>query len=479
MSAPLTKPRVSLSVKLSLGLTLIILLLFASTNIFAIFEHRRRRIADAETQLQNVALVLLGNLAADMSERNERMKQSVIRDTLSTAREMMKRSELLAFVMLTSPDMKLVQGVARSEIIRFPDGITPTDERQVLQKIARLKGDLGGPMRTTRLNIRFDDGESNAIAWAGISLAKTEAETRIDLIRTVIALGVALLILVAYASWVLGRMVVAPLRRVIDSMRAVHTGDLSRDVDVKKNDEIGVLAHNFNFMLRGLREREHLKDAFNRYVSRQVYEKLQEGDIMLSGELRTATILFSDIRSFTSLSERMSAPEIVEMLNEYFTEMVEIILKYDGFINKFIGDAIMAVFNAPIAQSHSELRAVRTAVEMQQALGRLNSRRVARGNYPIRIGIGVNTGPVVAGNIGHEKRLEYTVIGDAVNLAQRIEGQTKVTGSTVLISESTFRAVQAHVEAEALEPVKVKGKQAPVKLYAVTKIREAPRAFSA
>lgn len=468
MESPLSKPRISLSVKLSVGLTLFIVLLFASINIYTVRKHREIRIEDATDQLSNVSNLLLGNLAADIGESDETMKQAVIRDTLGTAREMMKNSDLLAFVMLTTADFQLVQGVARPAIVAFPDRVTPQDERETLEKIARLKGELGGPMRVTRANIILNDGETSTIAWVGISLARLEAEAQRELLFNIGALAVALLLILIYASIVLGRMVVRPLRRIMNAMRAVHDGDLSQTVQIEKSDEIGVLASNFNFMLEGLQEREQLKDAFNRYVSRQVYEKLRGGKIQLSGEARNATILFSDIRSFTSLSERMPAPEIVEMLNEYFTDMVEIVFRYDGFINKFIGDAIMAVYNAPLEQAHPELRAVRTAVEMQHALVRLNQKRQTRGQLPIRVGIGINTGPVIAGNIGHEKRLEYTVIGDAVNLAQRIESQTKVTGATVLISETTYRAVAQHVTVEPLQPVKVKGKQEPVRLFSVT-----------
>jgi adenylate cyclase len=224
-------------------------------------------------------------------------------------------------------------------------------------------------------------------------------------------------------------------------------------------------------MVRGLRERERLKDAFNRYVSRQVYEKFQAGEIALSGENRHATVLFSDIRSFTTLSEQLTPTEVVAMLNEYFNVMVEIVLKYDGFLNKFIGDALMAIYNVPLDQTAPELRAVCTAIEMMQSLDLLNADRERRGQFPIKIGIGINTGPVVAGNIGHEKRLEYTVIGDAVNTAQRLESQTKVAGVTILLSEATYQAVASYVDATALPPVKVKGKAEPVALYAVNGIK--------
>ncbi|MEE8408025.1 MAG: adenylate/guanylate cyclase domain-containing protein, partial [Myxococcota bacterium] len=220
------------------------------------------------------------------------------------------------------------------------------------------------------------------------------------------------------------------------------------------------------------REREQLKDAFSRYVSTQVYKKLQQGEINLTGETRNATILFSDIRAFTALSERLPPNEVVLLLNEYFNVMVEIVFKHEGFLNKFMGDALMAVYNVPIDQTDPELRAVKTALEMMTALTELNRNRAERGLFAIKIGIGVNTGPVTAGNIGHMRRLEYTVIGDAVNLAQRIESQTKVTGMPILISKTTYQSVADRVVAQALPPVKVKGKQEPVALYAVTAMRD-------
>jgi adenylate cyclase len=269
----------------------------------------------------------------------------------------------------------------------------------------------------------------------------------------------------------LRRMVVSPIGKVVDAMRAVQDGNLDHEVNLKRSDELGLLADAYNFMVRGLRERARLADAFSRYVSSQVYAKFQSGEIQLSGELKDATVLFSDIRSFTSLSEQLSPGDVVAMLNEYFTAMVEIVFKYEGFVNKFIGDALMAIYNIPLTQSQPELRAVRTALEMLESLATLNAKREARGQFPLRIGIGINTGPVIAGNIGHQKRLEYTVIGDTVNVAQRIESQTKVTGTPLLIAEATYKAVAEFVEAEALPPVKVKGKQEAVVLYAVKGLR--------
>ena len=301
----------------------------------------------------------------------------------------------------------------------------------------------------------------------GTSLARIEREAQQALIINLTVMLVALLVLFTYASLILGHWVVRPLQVLVAAMQRVQRGDLSGEVALVRGDEIGALAHTYNFMVRGLRERERLKDAFNRYVSRQVYEKFEAGEITLTGQMRRATVLFSDIRSFTTLSEQLTPTEVVAMLNEYFNVMVEIVFEYDGLLNKFIGDALMAIYNVPLDQTLPELRAVQTAVKMMHSLDRLNAERARRQAFPIQIGIGINTGPVVAGNIGHERRLEYTVIGDAVNLAQRLESHTKVAGATVLISASTYQAVASWVQARQLEPVKVKGKAEAVALYAI------------
>ncbi|MEL6195769.1 MAG: adenylate/guanylate cyclase domain-containing protein [Myxococcota bacterium] len=479
MTQPPLKPQISLSLKLSVGLILIIVLLFASINIYTVISHRNARSRDIETMLTNLAFVFASGLAPRVGKDSvdSPVVADYLRDTFVGVREMMANDRALAFLLITRPDYSVVGGVARPDVIVFPDGEAAANEQEALERVAKLKGVLGGSMETKRFDITTE-GRTKKVAnlLVGVSLAQAQTQARNELIANAAALLIALALMTVYSSATLGRMVVRPLRRVMDSMLAVHDGKLDQKLELRSKDEIGVLAHTFNFMVEGLREREQLKDAFNRYVSRQVYEKLQGDQLRLSGEVRNATILFSDIRGFTSISESLDAPEVVELLNEYFTEMVEIVFRYDGFINKFIGDAMMAVYNAPLEQTHPELRAVRTAIEMQHALGRLNARRVQRNQLPIRVGIGINTGPVVAGNIGHEQRLEYTVIGDAVNLAQRIESQTKVTNAQILISEETYRVVAPHVRVQALQPVRVKGKREPVRLFAVEGLAEKPRA---
>lgn len=473
----LAKPRWTLRRKLGIGLVLIIGLVFIGFNSVNVMLTREARRNDAALAAKALARLAMGSLIGELANHeltSERIR-TMVRNLGATFARLKPEEHNLAFLLVTNTNGDVIEGFAATQLAVFPGGITYESQSQVLTEVARLGGALGGHVRTTASDITIPGRGVVGKLYVGISVARVEHDLQRDLLLSVLALLAAVAALLVYSSQALGRLVVRPLEQVVNSMRAVRDGSLNEELPVRSNDELGILSETFNFMVTGLRDREKLREAFNRYVSRQVYEKLQAGELQLAGEQREATVVFTDIRSFTSLAERMTPKEVVHLLNEYFTEMVEIVFKYDGFLNKFIGDAIMAVYNVPLEQSQPELRAVRTAIEMLQALERLNQRRQARGLFPLRIGIGINTGPVIAGNIGHEERLEYTVIGDTVNLAQRIESQTKVTGMPLLISQATYERVADAVVAEALPVVKLKGKQESVQLYAVTGLRTGRR----
>ncbi len=226
--------------------------------------------------------------------------------------------------------------------------------------------------------------------------------------------------------------------------------------------------------LSEIKQRQFLQETLTRYVTKQVVDLILEHpeSIILDGEEREATVLFADIRSFTSLSEKMEPKEVVQMLREYFTRMVEAVFAFQGTVDKFIGDCIMAIFGAPSPQPNHAERAVRSALAMKKALTIFNTFRLQQEKDPIRIGIGINTGDMVVGNIGSEQRLEYTAIGDAVNLASRLEGITKQYGSEVVISESTACQLPEDVVTRELDKVRVKGKYQPVTIYEVLGTRD-------
>ena len=262
-----------------------------------------------------------------------------------------------------------------------------------------------------------------------------------------------------------------PIFRLVQATQLIAAGNLTVEVPVTTHDELGVLTASFNKMVRSLREKEMIKRAFTRYVAREVVEEVLKDPehLMLSGERREATVVFCDIRGFTTLSERLTPEQVVSLLNEFYTTAIETTFRYDGTLDKFLGDAVMCVFGAPIAHPDHTARAVKTAIDMRTALTELSKARSMRGLDPFEVGIGVALGEVVAGTVGTEERMEYTVIGDSVNVAARLQGHAKA--GSILLSRRTYEAVHDLVEALSRGPLKVKGKEEEVEVYEVLGFR--------
>ena len=294
----------------------------------------------------------------------------------------------------------------------------------------------------------------------------TELRDRVrrSLYRTLLGLGAGLLIVLGFALRFASKLGTS-VRVLSEAADKIGQGKYTTVEPVRTGDELERLGERFNHMVQGLKERDRLRETFGRYVTRQVADHLLKGNVNLGGELVPVTILFSDIRQFTNISERMEPRVLLDFLNEYFSGMVESVMHHQGVVDKFIGDAIMAVFGAPVPEPDDALRAVRAALEMQARLRKINDAFKSRGLPEIKTGIGLHSGQVVAGNIGHVERMEYTVIGDAVNLASRLEGMTKELGCDVVMSEDLYRQVEKDVEAEPLQRIKVKGRDQDVMVY--------------
>lgn len=263
----------------------------------------------------------------------------------------------------------------------------------------------------------------------------------------------------------------SPILKLMEGTRAIAAGNFAVSLPVPSRDEIGDLTRSFNQMAQSLREKDLIKRAFTRYVAREVVDEILKDpeNLVLTGERRDVTVLFCDIRGFTTTSEKLTPEEVVTLLNTFYTLMIDTTFKEDGTLDKFLGDGVMAVFGAPIYHQDHSLRAIRTALAMQAGIRGLSARRATEGKPPIAVGIGINAGDAVAGTVGTEERMEYTVIGDSVNLASRLESNSKA--GQILISEQTYLKVQAAVEARSLGRIKVKGKEEEIGVYEVIGMR--------
>jgi len=265
----------------------------------------------------------------------------------------------------------------------------------------------------------------------------------------------------------LSTVLARPIFRLMEGTRAIAGGNFLISLPIPSRDEIGALTEAFNQMAKSLREKEMIKRAFTRYVAREVVDEILKDPekLVLRGERRDVTVLFCDIRGFTPMAERLPPEEVVLLLNEFYDLMIDTTFKNDGTLDKFLGDAVMAIFGAPMPYPDHSFRAIKTALAMQAGIRELSEKRARAGKPPIAVGIGVSAGDAVAGTVGSEDRMEYTVIGDTVNLGSRLESIAKP--GQILITQRTYGKVEGLVEARPLGTVKVKGKEEDVEVYEV------------
>jgi adenylate cyclase len=303
------------------------------------------------------------------------------------------------------------------------------------------------------------------------------------------AIGVGVLLVLIFAGYL-----TRPLTRVASTMRSIiSTNDLSQRVVVEYHDEIGQLAQTFNLMVEELekayrqiktfafkaviaqKREQKIRNIFQKYVPKEVIEDFfKNPEAALVGENRILAVLFSDIRSFTTISEKMKPDDLVSVLNSYFSVMVDIIMSRKGIVDKYIGDAIMAFFGAPKQYGNDALQSVLAGIDMIEALAGFNAAQEKNGKPAFRIGVGINYGVVTVGNMGTEKKMDYTVIGDTVNLASRLEGLTKKYNQPLIFSESLHPKVRDIMPWRLLDTVAVKGKTRGVKIYTAKKNPTAP-----
>lgn len=289
---------------------------------------------------------------------------------------------------------------------------------------------------------------------------------RVRLVLIIISL-LALMVSI-FGSATIASSVTRPVSILAAFARDIQRGDYTREVNLQQQDELGQLGQAFNNMSKGLFERDKVRNLLGKVISPEIAEELIRSEVQLGGEEKEITVLFTDLRGFTGLSENRAPGEVLDILNEYLTRMTAVIDRHGGVVDKYIGDAIMALFGAPLELQNHATRAVACAQEMVEELNHCNAAFRARGWPELAMGIGIHTGKVVVGNMGSKDRLNYTAIGDGVNLASRLESATKEFGVPVIVSEATMQQAPAF-EYRELDVIQVKGKQNAVRIFSPLK----------
>ena len=397
---------------------------------------------------------------------------------------------------ITGGDGKLVASSAAPVLRASPDGKSeqvPTVE--ILDSLSRAAARhlFGGALDLSQIKVpralSFYDGKEriflqvtpvnpsivNKDWFIVVAIPERDFMTRFNentehtKLLSALALMLAFLLTALTINWI-----AQPLVQLSRKAKRVGTGDYSVVFTPRSKDEIGTLTQTLADMVTGLGEREKLRDAFGRYVTPELAEQvMNEPDALKpGGKVQVVTILMSDLRGFTTLTAQLGPKGMIELLNVYLGRMTEVIVAHGGMINEFIGDAILVLFGAPETGQDDTDRAVRCAIAMQQGLDKLNHENAEEGIAPLEMGIAVNTGEVILGNIGSEQRVKYGVVGDTVNMTGRIESLT--VGGQALISQSTYAQIETLVEVGEQTSVEVKGGSSAVVVYDLRAVTTEP-----
>ena len=346
-------------------------------------------------------------------------------------------------------DWTFTDGFARSTPIYWKWSEKRQQREQWITAIAPIIDSTG---KTVAVVAVEHQGALFSYWFEALSLAIVLACVGGGLVATVVGIGL---------TW----RVTRPISALTGGVARVASGDLTLELPVRSSDEMGRLTSTFNEMVEGLRQRDFIRNTFGRYVSPEVAKTLLESPegLKFGGEKREITVLMSDLRGYTRFAEQGDPAWVMELLNDFLARMTDIIIAYGGTINEFIGDAIFAVYGAPIAHPDHAERAAASALAMQRAMAELNQDHAERGRPRFEMGIGINTGEAVVGNIGSEQRAKYAVVGAAVNLAARVEGCT--VGGQIFLSPAAYACIRDLAETAPPVPVEVKGIVEPLLLY--------------
>ncbi len=458
------KIRVPIAIKLALAITLLIVSGMATLGII-ILENQKSVLSN---QIEGMGSAIASQLAVSASDL-VLSDDSLGLQTLVA--NLVDKQQIVGAIVLSDSLKELASSGQTPEMRQIS---TQLKDPQVAQRFDLLTStSQDSTMVCFSSPIRFKQLIAGQVI---VTFSKEFMLQSLQRSRFVIVMITAIMTLIAiFLAFVMSRHLSRPIHNLVDASKAIGKGNYQYRLNERRNDEIGELAIAFNQMAHGLLQKTQVESAFSRYVSsnvaKQVLENLDE--VQLGGKHVKASVLFADIVGFTSISEKMPPDEIASLLNEYFSCISRIAQQHGGHIDKFMGDCAMVVFGVPdFAHDHS-FNAVACAVMIQESVSKLNQQRMSQGLIPVHFKIGINTGTMIAGNLGSSDRMEYTVIGDPVNLASRLASIAKSDQIIVLEEFYKHHSIQSRVVATKHEIIRVRGKQEAVSTWVINDIQSA------
>lgn len=430
--------------------------------------------------MATLGFIILENQKLVLSEQIDNMAGAITSQFANSAAEMVLSDDSLGLQTLISnlvenKDIKGAIVVSDKNKILVTSGIIP-DFSLLNINISELDNSNfewsnGSSQKAKFISFSSDIKFNKLIAgYVLVTFSRQRMVQSLNKSRYVISMVTILMTLLAVLiAFVMSRHLSKPIHNLVDASIAIGKGDYQYRLSEKRNDEIGELAIAFNKMAQGLLKKTQVEDAFSRYVSSNVAKEVLENieEVELGGKHVTASVLFADIVGFTRMSENLLPKEVSNILNEYFSHISKIAQLQNGHIDKFMGDCAMVVFGVPGQSSNHAVDAIVCAVMIQKVVARLNEKRVRQNKLPVQFKIGVNTGLMVAGNLGSNDRMEYTVIGDPVNVASRLA--SIAGGNEILVTEEYFntKSVHKHVVGNLYKLIQLKGKEEALSIYIV------------
>ncbi len=456
------KLRVPIAIKLALAITLLIVGGMTTLG-FIILENQKSVLSQQIHDMGSALAAQFANSASEMVLSDDNLGLQTL------ANNLVDQHHIVGAIILSDSHKILARNGQVPDVLQISRQIS---EPQQVQSFEWTKNPgLEPNMVCFSSPIRFNQLIAGQVL---VTFSKQQMLQSLERSRFVILMITALMTLIAILlAFVMSRHLSKPIHNLVDASKAIGEGNYQYRLNERRNDEIGELAIAFNQMAHGLLQKTQVEDVFSRYVSSNVARKVLENldEVELGGKHVRASVLFADIVGFTAISEKMPPDEIANLLNEYFSYISSIAQLHGGHIDKFMGDCAMVVFGVPDFNHDHSFNAVSCAVMIREAVTLLNEKRMQQGKIPIHFKTGINTGTMIAGNLGSSDRMEYTVIGDPVNLASRLAGIAESDQIVVLEEFYHQDTIQPRVEAIKHDIIRVRGKSAPVSTWLINDIQ--------